>query len=90
MLAWAGCGQEAGEAVEGVGQQIDLGAQTAVNAQLALLRQQIAALQMGQGRFPATLDELADVMNIAPMPVPPSGLHWKYSPDTGELTAETD
>jgi hypothetical protein len=84
----AGCGQEAGETVDAVGEQITAGQQAAANVGLALLRKHISAFQLGRGRYPATLEELAADQGMPRVPPAPPGMRWAYDPATGQVTAE--
>ena len=84
----AGCGQEASEAVEGVGRQVEFRRQAAVDVTLALLRRHLSAFQMAHGRFPRDLEELAGDQGLPLVPAPPDGLRWTYDPATGQIAAE--
>lgn len=84
----AGCGQEAREAVQGVGQQVEYRRQAAADVTLALLRRHLAAFQMAHGRFPNDLEELAVDQGMPRVPAPPDGMRWTYDPATGQVAAE--
>lgn len=87
--AAAGCGSEATEATQGVGNQIQLGRGAAATVQLSLLRTQISSFNGAEGRFPESLEELGR-HNHFPIPTPPPGLHFEYDAATGQVRAVPD
>jgi len=70
-----------------VGKSLDVRDSTQAQSALTSLRSRIQFFQAQNGRFPASLDELAQKSGQA-IPALPDGAGWAYDPTSGAVTNE--
>lgn len=83
----AGCGEAEKAAGAGIDVQLDAGRAAGATVGKAMLEREIRAFRDAEGRYPESLEELAEVRGVRVPDVPLRG-RWVYDPETGAVSAK--
>jgi hypothetical protein len=87
LVALAGCGEAEKASGLGIDAQLEAGRAGGATVGKSMLEREIRAFHDAEGRYPDSLEELAEVRGVRIPAVPLRG-RWAYDPDTGAVTAE--
>ncbi len=93
ILGIVGC-SDVKKSADDVGQSVVIGSQNRANRlklrkDLQTINRAIQVFSAANGRYPATLDELARKGILNKIPREPFGGEWNYDPGTGRVTSSS-
>ena len=93
LAGFMGC-RESKDTVDRIGENVVFGTQDRANLlklqkDMQTMSRAIEVFQASNGRFPESLDELAQKGIIHKIPREPFGGEWNYDPSTGKVTSSS-
>lgn len=83
----AGCGEAEKASGLGIDTQLEAGRAAGATVGKSMLEREIRAFHDAEGRYPDSLEELAEARGVRIPAVPLQG-RWSYDPETGAVKAD--